>query len=143
MQGRVCPSVFATAAALGFVVSLLGLLRRYWNAGCTESTTKAAQLRHTIPTAACSWPAVRRLGDLPNSIVEYPPFVEFLIATEAEMNKVSWTSRADLYRATTVVLVTVTLMSVFLFGVDWLWSSLLQFLGVVLKFCGRRSFLRL
>ena len=36
-----------------------------------------------------------------------PPFVEFLIATEAEMNKVSWTSRDDLYRATSVVLTTV------------------------------------
>ena len=47
-------------------------------------------------------------------LVEYPPFVEFLIATEAEMNKVSWTSRDDLYRATTVVLTTVLLMAVFL-----------------------------
>ena len=39
------------------------------------------------------------------------------------MNKVSWTSRDDLYRATTVVLATVVLMAVFLFGVDWLWSQ--------------------
>ena len=49
------------------------------------------------------------------------------------MNKVSWTSRDDLKRATTVVLVTVALMAVFLFGVDWLWSNLLQLIGV-LKF---------
>jgi len=68
-------------------------------------------------------------------LVHYPPFVEFLIATEAEMNKVSWTSKDDLYRATTVVLVTVLLMSVFLFGVDWLWSAVLKTLGV-LKFGG-------
>ena len=32
------------------------------------------------------------------------------------MNKVSWTSRDDLYRATTVVLTTVVLMAIFLFG---------------------------
>ena len=64
-------------------------------------------------------------------LLEFPPFVEFLIATEAEMNKVSWTSRDDLKRATTVVLVTVVLMAVFLFGVDWLWSYLLQFIGVL------------
>ena len=51
------------------------------------------------------------------------------------MNKVSWTSRDDLYRATTVVLATVVLMAVFLFGVDWLWSNLLQIIGV-LKFGG-------
>ena len=72
-------------------------------------------------------------------LVQYPPFVEFLIATEAEMNKVSWTSRDDLYRATTVVLVTVTLMAVFLFGVDWLWANLLSLLGV-LKFSGGGAF---
>ena len=68
-------------------------------------------------------------------LLQFPPFVEFLIATEAEMNKVSWTSRDDLYRATTVVLTTVVLMSIFLFGVDSVWSNLLQHLGV-LKFGG-------
>jgi len=64
-------------------------------------------------------------------LLQYPPFVEFLIATEAEMNKVSWTSRDDLKRATAVVLVTVALMAVFLFGVDWLWSNLLYLIGVL------------
>jgi preprotein translocase subunit SecE len=64
-------------------------------------------------------------------LLEFPPFVEFLIATEAEMNKVSWTSRDDLKRATTVVLVTVLLMAVFLFGVDWIWMNLLKFLHVL------------
>ena len=79
------------------------------------------------------------LGWIIFRVVQYPPFVEFLIATEAEMNKVSWTSREDLYRATTVVLVTVTLMALYLFGVDWLWSYLLQLLGV-LKFGGGGAF---
>ena len=60
------------------------------------------------------------LGWIIFRLVQFPPFVEFLIATEAEMNKVSWTSRDDLYRATTVVLSTVVLMAVFLFGVDCL-----------------------
>jgi preprotein translocase subunit SecE len=79
------------------------------------------------------------LGWIIYRVVQYPPFVEFLIATEAEMNKVSWTSRDDLYRATTVVLSTVVLMSVFLFGVDWVWSNLLQLIGV-LKFGGGGAF---
>lgn len=64
-------------------------------------------------------------------LIHYPPFADFLIATEAEMNKVSWTSKADLQRATAVVLVTVALMSVFLFGVDKIWSSLLELIGVL------------
>ncbi|MDX2039492.1 MAG: preprotein translocase subunit SecE [Isosphaeraceae bacterium] len=64
-------------------------------------------------------------------ILNYPPFVEFLIATEAEMNKVSWTSREDLKRSTIVVLCTVLFMTVFLFGVDWLWSNLLKLIHVI------------
>ena len=81
------------------------------------------------------------LGWIIFRLVQYPPFVEFLIATEAEMNKVSWTSRDDLYRATSVVLTTVLLMAVYLFGVDWVWSNLLQLIGV-LRF-GERLPLRL
>ena len=64
-------------------------------------------------------------------LLHFPPFVEFLIATEAEMNKVSWTSKEDLKRATLVVLFTVAFMAVFLFGVDWIWSNLLQLIGVL------------
>ena len=79
------------------------------------------------------------LGWIVFRLVQYPPFVEFLIATEAEMNKVSWTSRAELYRATVVVLATVLIVAVYLFGVDTVWSSLLQAIGV-LKFSGDGSF---
>ena len=64
-------------------------------------------------------------------LIHYPPFADFLIATEAEMNKVSWTSWPELKRATAVVLTTVLLMSLYLFGVDWLWSMLLQALGIL------------
>ena len=64
-------------------------------------------------------------------LLQFPPFVDFLIATEAEMNKVSWTTKEDLKRATIVVLVTVAVMAVFLFGVDWIWSTLLQLIGVL------------
>ncbi len=72
-------------------------------------------------------------------IIEFPPFADFLIATEGEMNKVSWISRDELQRATGVVLTTVLLLSMFLFGVDWLWASLLQLFGV-LKFGGGGAF---
>jgi len=75
------------------------------------------------------------LGWLIFRIVHFPPFAEFLIATEAEMNKVSWTSKDDLFRATTVVLSTVVLMAVFLFLVDTLWTFLLRLIGV-LQFSG-------
>ena len=72
-------------------------------------------------------------------IIHFPPFAEFLIATEAEMNKVSWTNKDDLIRATTVVLTTVVLMTVFLFMVDTLWTFILRMIGV-LQFGGGGGF---
>jgi preprotein translocase subunit SecE len=72
-------------------------------------------------------------------ILHFPPFADFLIATEAEMNKVSWTTKDDLVRATTVVLATVVLMALFLFVVDRLWLFILQMIGV-LKFGGGGGF---
>jgi preprotein translocase subunit SecE len=64
-------------------------------------------------------------------IIQFPPFADFLIATEAEMRKVSWTSPEDLKRATVVVLVTIFVVAVYLFAVDYLWSWLLQVLHVL------------
>ena len=55
-----------------------------------------------------------------------PTFADFLIATEAEMNKVSWTNRKRLVQDTVVVLVTVFLFTMFLFVVDILWIRILS-----------------
>jgi preprotein translocase SecE subunit len=59
-------------------------------------------------------------------IVNYPAFADFLIATEAELNKVSWTTRRKLVQDTIVVLVTVFLMAMYLFAMDQAWSHLLS-----------------
>ena len=58
-------------------------------------------------------------------VVNWPTFADFLIATEAEMNKVSWTTRRRLVQDTIVVLVTVFLFTAFLFFVDILWIKVL------------------
>jgi preprotein translocase SecE subunit len=58
-------------------------------------------------------------------LVNVPVFADFLIATEAEMNKVSWTTRRRLIQDTIVVLVTVFLLTVFLFLVDIMWIAVL------------------
>lgn len=58
--------------------------------------------------------------------VNFPPFADFLIATEAEMNKVSWSTRKQLIRDTIVVLIVVVLMTIFLFVVDYFWGWLLS-----------------
>jgi preprotein translocase SecE subunit len=59
-------------------------------------------------------------------IVNVPVFADFLIATEAEMNKVSWTTQRRLVQDTIVVLVTVVLMAFYLFSMDVVWKSILS-----------------
>jgi preprotein translocase SecE subunit len=65
--------------------------------------------------------------------VNVPDFAEFLIATEAEMNKVSWSTRKRLMQDTVVVLVTTLIMTLFLLVVDLFWGWLLsrQTVGVL------------
>ena len=58
--------------------------------------------------------------------VNVPSFADFLIATEAEMNKVSWSTRKRLIQDTIVVLVTVALLTAFLLFVDIFWGWLLS-----------------
>ena len=121
LQGR--QARIYTAVALGFII-VMGLRELQLSLGANPNLSVAAS--YAIPSVVGLI-----LGWVTYRLLQFPPFVEFLIATEAEMNKVSWTGREDLKRATSVVLVTVALMAVFLFGVDWLWSNLLQAIGVL------------
>lgn len=93
----------------------------------TKGTTTYASImllpsvRFTVPLllmALAIWVAWR--------IVNLPSFADFLIATEAEMNKVSWTTRQRLVQDTIVVLMTMVLMAFFLFLVDVAWGKLLS-----------------
>ncbi|RIK84738.1 MAG: preprotein translocase subunit SecE [Planctomycetota bacterium] len=63
--------------------------------------------------------------------VNIPRFADFLIAVEAEMNKVSWPSRTELIRASLVVLFVVFLLATVLFLYDLLWVKILvDWLGI-------------
>jgi len=64
--------------------------------------------------AVASWWVAYRLVNLPR-------FADFLIAVEAEMNKVSWPSKGDLYRASLVVLLVIFALSAILYVYDAFW----------------------
>jgi preprotein translocase SecE subunit len=68
-------------------------------------------------------------------LINTPSFGDFLIATEAEMNKVSWSTRKRLTQDTIVVLVTVLLITLFLLIVDlfWGWFLSLKYIEVLPK----------
>ena len=64
-------------------------------------------------------------------VAGWPRFSDFLISVEAEMVKVSWPSRGELYRASLVVVVVIFFMAVLLFGFDLFWRWLFQLIGVL------------
>jgi preprotein translocase subunit SecE len=63
-------------------------------------------------------------------LVNVPAFADFLIAVEAEMNKVSWPTRGELFRASMVVLILIFVLAFVLAGYDMFWKVLLFWLGV-------------
>lgn len=64
-------------------------------------------------------------------LVNIPSFADFLIAVEAEMNKVSWPTRQELVRSSIVVILLILVMALILFGYDVFWRQLLSIMGVV------------
>jgi preprotein translocase subunit SecE len=66
-------------------------------------------------------------------LVNMPRFADFLISVEAEMNKVSWPTRTELFRSSIVVIVTIFGLAMLLFFYDVIWRYVLMFLGVIGK----------
>ena len=60
-----------------------------------------------------------------------PSFADFLIAVEAEMNKVSWPTRTELVRSSLVVIFLMFFMALILVFFDVFWQKLLQILQVI------------
>ncbi|HEY2909628.1 MAG TPA: preprotein translocase subunit SecE [Gemmataceae bacterium] len=98
--------------------------------GAPEGTLKSFKL---LKNADYSIPILTLLltGWIAYRAVNVPTFAEFLIATEAEMNKVSWTSKRRLAQDTVVVLITTILMALFLLVMDMFWGWLLSKVGVL------------
>ena len=55
-------------------------------------------------------------------LVNVPIFADFLIAVEAEMNKVSWPTRSELVRGSAVVLIVIIGLAAVLFFFDFFWK---------------------
>lgn len=64
-------------------------------------------------------------------LVNYPQFADFLIAVEAEMNKVSWPSKTELIRSSLVVIFMMFFLAGLLFGFDLIWQVLFRSIGVL------------
>ena len=93
---------------------LFNLLRQY----VSDDVAYKVYLMYSIPAllfAAMGLVGAKYLND--------PRLSDFLIATENEMKKVSWSSKAEVGGSTLVVIVTVVLLALFIFAVDLLVSG--------------------
>ena len=68
-------------------------------------------------------------------LLNKPKYADFMIATEGEMKKVSWSTRKEIVTSTKVVIVTVIIMAILLAVVDVLFAKLFTVLGI-LKLAG-------
>jgi preprotein translocase subunit SecE len=119
-QGKVLRRSTAGAILLAFVLASQALYHSvlYDNLGTTSATAVYAAI-----VVVGAWVAFR--------VINYPMFADFLIDVESEMAKVTWPSWADLQRATVVVLGTMFVFSVLLFGYDIAWQKFLEVAGVL------------
>jgi len=82
-------------------------------------------LQYGIPVAV-----VLALGAGMLWIVNRPKSADFLIATEGEMKKVSWSSKKEIIGSTKVVIVTTFILAAVLFCVDITFKVLFQMVGL-------------
>ena len=85
-----------------------------------------AYVRFGIPVAM-----VAVLGLAIFWIVNRPRSADFMIATEGEMKKVSWSSRKEVVGSTKVVIITTFILAGILFAVDLVFQLLFQTLGII------------
>ncbi len=118
-QGKVARQ--ATFYALAVVIaagawSLHGTLR---TADSLQVQRAATPIALSVLALGC-WAAFR--------LIQLPRFADFLIAVEAEMNKVSWPNRSALFRASAVVIAVIFFLAMLLFAYDIAWKWLLGLL---------------
>lgn len=61
-------------------------------------------------------------------LMNVPGVADFMIAVEAEMNKVSWPTRLELFRASLVVLFCIVALALLLYGYDLILQRLIRYL---------------
>ena len=90
------------------------------------AATREPVIRFGIPTLLAAVVAL-----LVFWIVNRSKSADFMIATEGEMKKVSWSSKKEITGSTKVVIVTTFIMATLLFGVDMMFQFLFRWLKIL------------
>lgn len=120
-QGRVVRQVTFISVALIALLAGVELVRSGWLSRMTGGDY-SGYVGGLVIAAIGSWLAYR--------LVNYSLFADFLIAVEAEMNKVSWPPRRELWNASLVVMFVIFAMAASLFLFDIIWTRIFELIGI-------------
>ncbi len=114
------------------ILAALGCWSLYYKLGGIQSDNLSASallwIQAGVPGAVFAI-----LAWLIFKLVNYPKFADFLISTEGEMKKVSWSTRKELTSSTLVVIITVAIMAAILAVVDFSFHELFVKLGILVN----------
>lgn len=121
-QGRLIRQTTFAAIVL-FVVLGSWSMKNTWGAQGGDNSTLFTYAVPGVVLVVGLWIGYRLLN--------MPRFADFLIAVEAEMNKVTWPTRTELVRSSIVVILVIGALAIILFGYDIVWRKLFEYLGVL------------
>ncbi len=105
------------ARQLSFAAIALAVAAGAWKLSAVATTEVGQYVTPMVVIAVGLWAGFR--------LINIPRFADFLISVEAEMNKVSWPARGELWRASTVVIVVIFFLAAILFIYDILLKTLM------------------
>ena len=124
-QGRYTrTSTFLSGVLIGLLVARYVMDRL--NAAAWASTTWGRYVAYGVPLLM-----VGGTFALMYWIINRPKSADFMIATEGEMKKVSWSSRKEIIGGTKVVIATTLILAVLLWAVDLAFSFFFRSIGVL------------
>jgi preprotein translocase subunit SecE len=114
-QGRIVRQLtFLTIALLGLLVAY-----EFYRTGWFDNWFAGSRYITLVALGSIGvWFAFR--------VVNYSAFADFLIAVQAEMNKVSWPTRGELWRSSVVVIFVIFFLAALLFAFDAIWTVLFK-----------------
>ena len=118
-QGKVARQITFFALAVIFVIGAWRVTEEPWIAGLFTGAEYAIA---GVILVGGLWFCFR--------LINLSRFADFLIAVEAEMNKVSWPTRQELVRSSIVVIFIIFFMAALLYGFDIIWEQLFRILSV-------------
>ena len=114
-QGRICRRLTFIGFSLVFILWGYSIFR------AESFGVKGSTIVGAIVAILGIWSSFRAIN--------YPTFADFLVSVEAEMSKVSWPTKQELYLNTRVVLVFMVLFTVLIYLYDLVFRFFFSFFG--------------